>query len=173
MCRNFSLSPLASQRAHNVPLLDLPDRIPIEWADVTNIHIGPISAERARVMVINLANYSELARNVDGIIGLDLSSRTKCLLWTTQRRGLFRTVRKLDDRRCPGATDSIVRRHRVSGYFALRESPPEALGEPTYASGPKNVNGRIKGWVCGNDAPGRSIRDRAELPWQSRSRSRN
>jgi len=51
--------------------------IPIEWADVTNIRIGPISAERARVMVMNLAKYSQFAKNVDGIIGLDLLSRSQ------------------------------------------------------------------------------------------------
>jgi len=51
--------------------------IPIEWADVTNIRIGPVSAERARVMVMNLAKYSEFAKNVDGIIGLDLLSRNQ------------------------------------------------------------------------------------------------
>jgi predicted aspartyl protease len=51
--------------------------IPIEWADVTNFRIGPVTARRTRVMVMNLAKYSEFAKNVDGIIGLDLLSRSQ------------------------------------------------------------------------------------------------
>jgi predicted aspartyl protease len=51
--------------------------IPIEWADVTNLRIGPARAEQTRVMVMNLAKYSEFAKNVDGIIGLDFLSRNQ------------------------------------------------------------------------------------------------
>jgi predicted aspartyl protease len=50
--------------------------ISIEWADVTDFRMGPIRAENVRVMVMNLAKYSEFAKDVDGIIGLDLLSRS-------------------------------------------------------------------------------------------------
>jgi len=58
-------------------MMNFDQYIPIEWADVTNFRIGPVSAERVRVMVMNLAKYSEFAKNVDGIIGLDLLSRNQ------------------------------------------------------------------------------------------------
>jgi len=53
--------------------------IPIEWAEVRNIRIGPVTAERARMMVVNLPKYSAFAKNIDGIIGLDLLTRSQTL----------------------------------------------------------------------------------------------
>jgi len=58
-------------------IMNFDQYIPIEWADVKNLRTGPVSVGRARVMVMNLAEYSKFARNVDGIIGLDLLSRTQ------------------------------------------------------------------------------------------------
>jgi predicted aspartyl protease len=58
-------------------IMNIDRYLPIEWADVTELRIGPIRAEGIRVMVMNLAKYSEFAKNVDGIIGLDLLSRSK------------------------------------------------------------------------------------------------
>ncbi len=63
--------------------------IPIEWADVTEIRMGPIRAKSVRVMVMNLAKYSEFAKDVDGIIGLDLLSRSKKFTIDYGRRTLY------------------------------------------------------------------------------------
>jgi predicted aspartyl protease len=63
--------------------------IPIEWADVTELRMGPIRADGIRVMVMNLANYSEFAKNVDGIIGLDLLSRSKKFTIDYGKRALY------------------------------------------------------------------------------------
>jgi predicted aspartyl protease len=50
--------------------------VPIEWADAPEFTVGPIRANKARVMVVKLAEYSEFAENIDGIIGLDLLSKS-------------------------------------------------------------------------------------------------
>jgi len=63
--------------------------IPTEWADVTELHVGPIRAQGVQVMVMNLAKYSSFAKNVDGIIGLDLLSRSKKLTIDYNRRTLY------------------------------------------------------------------------------------
>jgi predicted aspartyl protease len=51
--------------------------IPIQWTDLPEIRVGPIRAEGVRVMVVRLAEYSEFGGNLDGIIGLDLLTRSK------------------------------------------------------------------------------------------------
>lgn len=53
--------------------------ISVEWAEIPNIQLGSLRFAAIRVMVMNLAEYSELADNVDGIIGLDLLSKSKKL----------------------------------------------------------------------------------------------
>jgi predicted aspartyl protease len=83
--------------------------IPIEWADVTNIRIGPISAERARVMVMNLAQYSEFAKNVDGIIGLDLLSRSQTFaIDYTEKTLYFGPLEDSSNRSNPGGFVATV-----------------------------------------------------------------
>jgi predicted aspartyl protease len=51
--------------------------IPVEWAIIPELRVGPLRTETLRVMVVKLAEYSELAEHADGIIGLDLLSRSK------------------------------------------------------------------------------------------------
>jgi predicted aspartyl protease len=53
--------------------------ISIERTEISELQAGPIRAARANVIVANLKDYSEFARGVDGIIGLDLLSRGKKL----------------------------------------------------------------------------------------------
>ena len=62
--------------------------IPVEWADIPELRVGPIRAKAVRVMVIRLAEYSVLAENVDGIIGLDLLSRSKKFTIDYEKRTL-------------------------------------------------------------------------------------
>jgi predicted aspartyl protease len=60
--------------------------IPVEWADVQELRAGPFRASSASVMIVRLTEYSELAENADGIIGLDLLSRGKKLTIDYERR---------------------------------------------------------------------------------------
>jgi predicted aspartyl protease len=53
--------------------------VPVDWAQVPNLRIGPLQTGVFRVMVAKLGDYSEFAENVDGIIGLDLLGRSKKL----------------------------------------------------------------------------------------------
>ena len=50
-------------------------RISVEWADIPELRVGPLRGEAVRIMVVKLAEYSELAEHADGIIGLDLLSK--------------------------------------------------------------------------------------------------
>jgi predicted aspartyl protease len=52
-------------------------RISVEWVDIPELRVGPLRAEAVRVMVVKLAEYSELAEHADGIIGLDLLSKSR------------------------------------------------------------------------------------------------
>lgn len=62
--------------------------IPVEWVDIRDLRAGPIRASAISVMVVKLAEYSEFAANVDGIIGLDLLSRGRELVIDYERRVL-------------------------------------------------------------------------------------
>jgi predicted aspartyl protease len=63
--------------------------ISVDWADIPELRIGPMRSPALRVMVVKLGEYSELAEHVDGIIGLDLLSRTKKFSIDYERRVLF------------------------------------------------------------------------------------
>jgi predicted aspartyl protease len=52
-------------------------RIPVEWANIPELRVGPLRDEAVRVMVVKLAEYSEFAEHADGIIGLDLLSKSR------------------------------------------------------------------------------------------------
>lgn len=54
-------------------------KIPVEWAEISELKAGPIRAVGATVIVTRLKDYSEFAQGIDGIIGLDLLSRGKKL----------------------------------------------------------------------------------------------
>jgi predicted aspartyl protease len=51
--------------------------IAVAWADISGLRVGPMSTETLSVMVVKLAELSELAGAADGIIGLDVLSRSK------------------------------------------------------------------------------------------------
>jgi len=61
---------------HAQQIMNFDRLIPIEWAELPELQVGPLQAKRLRVMVVDLPKYSEIARGVDGIIGLDLLSRS-------------------------------------------------------------------------------------------------
>lgn len=51
--------------------------VDVEWADIPDLRVGPLRGEALRIMVVKLAEYSELAEHADGIIGLDLLSKSR------------------------------------------------------------------------------------------------
>jgi predicted aspartyl protease len=51
--------------------------IDVEWADIPELRVGPLRGEALRIMVVKLAEYSEFAEHADGIIGLDLLSKSR------------------------------------------------------------------------------------------------
>ncbi|HET6930738.1 MAG TPA: retropepsin-like aspartic protease [Candidatus Acidoferrum sp.] len=51
----------------------------VDWAVVPDLRIGSLRTGALRVMVAKLRDYSEYAENVDGVIGLDVLSRSNKL----------------------------------------------------------------------------------------------
>ena len=60
--------------------------IPVEWAEIPELRVGPIVARALRVMVIDLARYSRYGKDVDGVVGLDLLARSELLSIDYDRR---------------------------------------------------------------------------------------
>ena len=54
--------------------------VPVDWAVIPELRIGPLRNRALRVMVAKLGEYSEFAENVDGIIGLDVLGRSEKLI---------------------------------------------------------------------------------------------
>jgi predicted aspartyl protease len=50
-------------------------KLPVEWARFPEVQVGPIVVTDARMMVADLNQYSEFAKDIDAIAGLDLLSR--------------------------------------------------------------------------------------------------
>ena len=51
--------------------------VPVEWAVIPDLRVGPVRSGVLRVMVAKLGEYSEFAEDIDGIIGLDLLGRSE------------------------------------------------------------------------------------------------
>lgn len=60
-------------------VLNFDREVPAEWADLPKLRVGPLRTGPFRVLVAKLGEYSEFAENVDGIIGLDVLSRSRKL----------------------------------------------------------------------------------------------
>jgi predicted aspartyl protease len=58
----------------------------VEWADVSDLRIGPMRVAGIRMKVARLADISEFGENADGIIGLDVLSRAKKIGIDYERR---------------------------------------------------------------------------------------
>jgi len=90
-------------RRHAGRVMSFNRYIPIEWAEVPELRIGPLGAEGVRVMVVDLAAYSEFAKSVDGIIGLDLLSRNeKFTIDYSKKKLYFEPTTNGTDRPIPG-----------------------------------------------------------------------
>ena len=64
-----------ARRAGEVMTFDR--HVAVDWADIPELRVGPMRVGALRVMVLKLAEYSEFGEHADGIIGLDLLSRSK------------------------------------------------------------------------------------------------
>jgi predicted aspartyl protease len=51
--------------------------VPVEWAVIPDLRVGPVRTGAFRVMVAKLGEYSEFAEDVDGIIGLDVLGKSE------------------------------------------------------------------------------------------------
>jgi predicted aspartyl protease len=77
-------------------------RIPVEWAEIPEIKVGPIVARPLRVMIIDLARYSRYGKDVDGVVGLDLLTRSEHFSIDYDRRILlFQLANGHADERAP------------------------------------------------------------------------
>lgn len=63
--------------------------VPIEWAEVPTLQVGPLRTQGLRVTVTNLSDYTEFAKSVDGIIGLDLLGRTQKFTIDYEKKKLY------------------------------------------------------------------------------------
>jgi len=73
-------------RRHPGKITNFDREVAVDWAEIPDLRIGPYQAVNFRVMVAKLGKYSELAENVDGIIGLDLLGRSKKLFIDYEKR---------------------------------------------------------------------------------------
>src|SRR5579863_4640364 len=62
--------------------------VPVDWAVIPGLQIGPLRNRALRVMVAKLGEYSELGENVDGIIGLDGLGRSKKLVIDYEKQAI-------------------------------------------------------------------------------------
>jgi predicted aspartyl protease len=62
--------------------------VPVDWAVVPDLQIGPLRNRALRVMVAKLGDYSEYAKNVDGIIGLDVLGRSEKFIIDYQKHAI-------------------------------------------------------------------------------------
>jgi hypothetical protein len=67
-----------SRKAGSV--INFQKKLPMEWARFPEVQVGPIVAADARMMVADLNQYTEFAKDIDAVVGLDLLSRCQRLL---------------------------------------------------------------------------------------------
>ena len=74
---------------HTGQVVNFDRSIPIEWAELPELQVGPLQAKDLRVMVVDLPKYSDTANGVDGIIGLDLLSRSDKFMIDYSKKRLY------------------------------------------------------------------------------------
>ena len=67
-------------------VLNFDRNLALEWADVSDVRVGPICIPDMGMMVTRVADISEFAENVDGIIGMDVLSRAEKISIDYERR---------------------------------------------------------------------------------------
>jgi predicted aspartyl protease len=82
--------------------------IPVDWAVIPDLRIGSLRIPALRVMVAKLAEYSEMAEDVDGIIGLDVLGKSEKLAIDFELHTIsWKLAGELDSRRPPPVYFSI------------------------------------------------------------------
>ena len=82
--------------------------VPVEWAVVPDLRVGPVRIGALRVMVAKLGEYSEFAQDVDGIIGLDVLGRSEKISIDYEMRTIaWEMAGELDSRRPSAAYFAI------------------------------------------------------------------
>jgi hypothetical protein len=65
---------------HKGKVLNFDKNIKVDWTNVPELRLGPLTARNFPAMVGNLKQFSEFAEGVDAIIGLDLLSAAESML---------------------------------------------------------------------------------------------
>jgi predicted aspartyl protease len=63
-------------RRHKSETLSFDTTIPVEVGEIPEMRIGPLRGDSVSVLIVKLDEYSKLAEHVDGVIGLDMLSRS-------------------------------------------------------------------------------------------------
>jgi predicted aspartyl protease len=84
----------ANQAPHSksTEVVSFDSRLDFQRTKVEGLGVGPLHATNPEVGVMNLPEYSELAKNADGIIGMDLLSASNKILIDYPRRTVSFTV---------------------------------------------------------------------------------
>ena len=69
-------------------VLNFNREVPVEWAEIPGLQVGAIRSGASRVLVGKLSDYSTFGEKVDGIIGLDLLSKSKKLMIDYETRAV-------------------------------------------------------------------------------------
>jgi len=164
-------------------------RIPVEWTEIPELRVGPIVARALRVMVIDLARYSPYGKDVDGVVGLDLLTRSDYLSIDYDRRILsFQLADGHPDERAPvrgfkipivvqGATVQFLVDTGIQGIMLYRDRVRKQLpnmrmeGVPIEAveSGMRATKVRLPGMRIGRSDQVRTVflidgPDQGDLP---------
>lgn len=76
-------------RRHTGKIMNFDRFVPTEYADVSDFRMGPLRAHGLGVMVANLLEYSDFAKRVDGIVGLDLLTRSQKFTIDYEKKTLY------------------------------------------------------------------------------------
>jgi predicted aspartyl protease len=78
--------------------------VPVEWAEIPNLRVGPLQTGAFRVLVARLGDYSKFAENVDGILGLDVLGRSKKLFIDYEKQTISLELPSDGEERSPAPT---------------------------------------------------------------------
>jgi len=85
-------------QVHREPgkVMNFDREVPVEWAQIPPLRIGPVEVKASRVLVGRLGDYSSFAEEVDGIIGLDVLGKSKALTIDYQKGAISWQVAEND-----------------------------------------------------------------------------
>jgi predicted aspartyl protease len=83
-------------RSKSFEVFSFGQRLQLEQTRVERLDVGPIHVNNPNVGVADLSEYSELAKNVDGILGMDMLSASNKILIDYERRTVLFAVSDTD-----------------------------------------------------------------------------